>query len=151
MDLHPAAGATVVQVISATVATLRNARDLAKDSSNRELKEVIGDAFDSLLDLKERMLALDEENRELKAKLAKKASVTESLLPYGYVYKAEDSAKEHPLCPECYRKHEAIHPLPVATPWGDGTRRRCGTCGWIREEEATGSGSVRLGSMTRRR
>jgi len=85
MILNPATGATVVQVVSSTIATLKNARDLAKDSKDNELKGVIGDAFDSLLDLKERILALDEENRELKAQLATKAFFTNPVSPFGYI------------------------------------------------------------------
>jgi hypothetical protein len=56
MDFHPATGATVVQVMSSAITAPKNARDLAKDSKDCELKEVIGNAFDLLLDLKERML-----------------------------------------------------------------------------------------------
>jgi hypothetical protein len=77
MDLHVVAttGSGVLQAIGTTLSMLKNARDLAKESKNHELKDVISDAFDSLLDLRERMLALDEENRELKLKLAKKRFV----------------------------------------------------------------------------
>jgi hypothetical protein len=50
MIFNSAAGISVVQVIGSTIATLKNARDLARDSKDRELKDVIGEAFDSLLD-----------------------------------------------------------------------------------------------------
>ena len=102
MDIHAAAAATVVQTISSTLATLKNARDLAKDSKDHELKGVIGDAFDALLDLKERILALDEENRELKAKLSKREAIAGPLAPFGYLFKNGDM--EHPLCPNCYQE-----------------------------------------------
>jgi hypothetical protein len=96
MDFHPATGATVVQVISSAIAALKNARDLAKDSKDRELKEVIGNAFDLLLDPKERMLALDEENRDLKTQLAKKALITGPVPPFGYLYEKTDEAQPAP-------------------------------------------------------
>ena len=126
MIFSPTAGVTVVQVVSSTIATLKNARDLAKDSKDRELKDVIGDAFDSLLDLKERMLALDEENRELKLKLAKKASFTGPLPPFGYVYKEGDT---HPFCPKCFQEKGHEYPL-FSEPWDGTVRRSCSNCAW---------------------
>ena len=38
---------------------LRNARDLAKESGNAELKRVINELFDAFSEMKERMLAMD--------------------------------------------------------------------------------------------
>jgi hypothetical protein len=136
MDFHAAAGATVVQTLSSVIAALRNARDLAKDSKDRELKEVIGDAFDSLLDLKERMLALDEENRDLKAKLAKKASITGPVPPFGYLYEKTDEAQQFPLCPRCYQEKLHVYTL-VAENWGGATMRSCPNCHWQLVEENT--------------
>jgi hypothetical protein len=134
MDFHPATGATVVQVISSAITALKNARDLAKDSKDRELKEVIGNAFDLLLDLKERMLALDEENRDLKTQLAKKALITGPVPPFGYLYEKTDEAQQHPLCPRCYQEKLHVYTL-VAEEWDGGTMRRCPNCHWLREED----------------
>jgi len=64
---------TTAQLVASVVGTVKTARDLAKDIGNRELKETIGDAYDGLNDLRQRVLDLDEENRQLKADLAKKA------------------------------------------------------------------------------
>jgi hypothetical protein len=128
MVFDPAAGATVVQVISSTIATLKNARDLAKDSKDHELKEVIGNAFDALLDLKERILVLDDENRELKTKLAKKESIIGPVRPFGYVYRTEDSTHQYPLCPQCYQKDGAISYLSAPRLLAGGPRRECNSC-----------------------
>lgn len=125
------AGDTVVQTISSTITALKNARDLAKDSKDRELKEAIGDAFDSLLNLKERILALDEENRELKAQLAMKASFTGPVFPSGYVYAKEDVSQNHPLCPHCYQEKGHVYPL-VRRNYGGETRFHCPNCNWMR-------------------
>jgi hypothetical protein len=132
MIFNSAAGLTVVQVISSTIATLKNARDLAKDSKDRELKDVINAAFDSLLDLKERMLALDEENRDLKLKLVKKMSFIGPVPPFGYVYK--DGDMQHPFCPKCLQ--EKGHENPLFTERLDySVRRSCNTCFWCCNDE----------------
>jgi hypothetical protein len=128
MVFNAAAGATVVQVISSTIATLRNARDLAKDSKDRELKEVIGDVFNALLDLKERMLALDDENRQLKEQLAMKASFTGPVPPSGYIYAKEDVSQAHPLCPRCYQEKGHVYPL-ASRNYGGNSSRHCPNCG----------------------
>ncbi len=85
MDLHSVAttGSGVLSAIGTTLSTLKNARDLAKESKDHELKDVISDAYDRLIDLKERMLALDEENRNLKTKLAERDSIVGPILPFG--------------------------------------------------------------------
>jgi hypothetical protein len=132
MVFNPAAGATVVQVIGSTIATLKNARDLAKDSKDRELKEVIGDAFDALLNLKERMLALDEENRQLKDQLAIRASFTGPVPPHGYIYANEDESQAHPLCPRCYQEKGHVYPLELQKTYGGNTRRYCPNCMLLR-------------------
>jgi hypothetical protein len=94
---------TAGQLLGTAVSIIRNARDLAKDSSDHELKNVISDAYDAVLNLKEKLLDLDEENRQLKAQLSKRGSFTGPIPPFGYVYKADDTGKDHPLCPKCYQ------------------------------------------------
>jgi hypothetical protein len=133
MDFHSAI--PVSQLLSSTLSALNNVRDLAKESSNHELKEKISETYDAVLSLKERMLAMTDEIRDLKAQLAVKASFTGPVPPFGYVFK--DGDMDHPLCPNCYQEkgHESF--LPIAEPWNDGTKRRkCNTCGWIRLEES---------------
>jgi hypothetical protein len=118
---------TAGQLLGTAVSIIKNARDLAKDSSDHELKSVISDAYDAVLNLKEKLLDLDEENRQLKAQLAKRDSFTGPVPPFGYVYKADDTRKQHPLCPKCYQEngHESF-----LTRDSDGSRswRRCPVC-----------------------
>jgi hypothetical protein len=106
--LHDAS--TAGQLLGTAVSIIKNARDLAKDSSDHELKNVISDAYDAVLNLKEKLLDLDEENRQLKAQLAKRDSFTGPVPPFGYVYKADDRSKDHPLCPKCFQEngHESF-------------------------------------------
>jgi hypothetical protein len=70
------------------------------------------------------MLALDEENRELKTQLAKKALITGPVPPFGYLYEKTDEAQQHPLCPRCYQKDQHLYTL-VPSDWGGATMRTC--------------------------
>jgi hypothetical protein len=90
-------------LISATIGATKNARDLAKDSSDNALKDQIGDIYDALYELRERILALDEENRKLKAALEEKAAYVGPIPPHGYVFAGSDTERQHPLCPTCYQ------------------------------------------------
>jgi hypothetical protein len=142
MVFNPAAGITVVQVISSTIATLKNALDLAKDSKNRELKGEIGKAFDSMNDLRDRILSLDEENRNLKAKLAERDSILGPVLPFGYYYLATDTEQTSPLCPQCWQDKGQKYPLQ-AEPWNGGRRQRC-RCGFIKQETTGPTGPASM-------
>jgi len=126
---------TTAQLVASVVGTVKTARDLAKDIGNRELKETIGDAYDGLNDLRQRVLDLDEENRQLKADLAKKAEIEGPLPPFGYfIYK---HLPENPLCPKCYQaKESTISYMGPPQNWNRGMRRQCRNCGhYIYEKE----------------
>jgi|HubBroStandDraft_5_1064220.scaffolds.fasta_scaffold833991_1 hypothetical protein len=125
MDFH--AAIPITQMFSSTLSAINNVRDLARESSDRELKEKISEAYDGILSLKERMLTMNDEIRDLKFKLAKKAPFTDPEPPYGYIYRTDDTAKERPLCPACLRKDGGENYLDV-TPWDDGYSRSCRAC-----------------------
>lgn len=130
-----AGAVTTAQLIATVTGTLKTARELVKDVSNHELKEKIGDAYEGLLDLRERLLAIEDENRQLKNALSKKAQIEGPLPPFGYVYRVGD--REHPLCPRCYQSKEpAEFYLSGAQAWCGGIRRDCGACGLVVWERA---------------
>jgi hypothetical protein len=135
--------ATVGGLISSTISALRNARDLAKDSSDRELKEVIGDAYDGLLSLKEKTLDMDQEIRGLKEQLAQKAKFTEPTPPFGYVYRADDIHRNYPLCPTCSLKGGYLE----TESYGPATRRSCRMCPWFCDESPTVASPIRIARM----
>jgi hypothetical protein len=58
MNFHNAV--SITEFLSSAVSMLRNARDLAKESGNAELKRVINELFDAFSEMKERMLAMDD-------------------------------------------------------------------------------------------
>lgn len=138
----------ITQVLSSSVLMLKNARDLAKDSSNAELKGVINDLLDTFSELRERMLAKEDEIKDLKAQLAEKAAITGPHPPFGYFYKNDDA--EHPLCPKCYQ--EKGHQFMLAIERFNGSVSRFCRCGWnVEEVPAEPTGPIRLGRASRRR
>jgi hypothetical protein len=146
MDFHSAV--PITQVLSSSVSMLRNARDLAKESGNSELKGVINQLFDTFSELKERMLSMEDEITNFKTQLTKKAAITGPVAPFGYFYKNGDA--EHPLCPKCYQ--EKGHEYMLTTEHFNGSVSRVCRCGWSAEEApAEAVGQIRLGRMTRRR
>lgn len=113
--LIPTALVSAASVVNGAIASVKNARDIAKQSSDSVLKEAVSEAYDAVLDLKDRVLALDEENRELKAKLAEKGNIRYDR-DTQYFYKENE---ELPLCPKCYQQSDS-RPVYVAI-WDDGT------------------------------
>ena len=117
-------------LVNNAINVLKSARDLARDSSDSELKEKIGEVFDVLFDLRERVLTLDEENRILRAEVEAKAIYIGPVPPHGYYYASKDKAEEHPLCPTCYQSSpQKIGFLENVEPWNGGLRRVCKLCG----------------------
>jgi hypothetical protein len=136
------------QMLSSTLSIARDARDLAGQSTDNELKGVVGQLFDAFSAMKERMLAMDDEITKLKARLTKMADVSGPVAPFGYFYKNGDA--EHPLCPKCYQEKGREYML-TTDHFNGGTSRAC-QCGWsIEEVPAQAVGQVRLGRMSRRR
>lgn len=129
MTLLPPEILTATQLVGGLVASAKNARDLAKDSSNHDLKAAISDLYDEVLNTKERVLDLDEEVRRLKAELARKDEFIGPTEPHGYFfYKARP---DEPLCPKCFqasRQHPVF--LSLLTNLDGGQYRSCLQCGF---------------------
>jgi hypothetical protein len=141
---------TTVQLLSQAITGLKNARDLAKESGNRELIEKIGDAYNIFSDLKERILDLQEENRVLKEQLAKRDSCTGPVPPFGYVYKTDDADRAYPLCPKCYQEKQGHVSYLARQKWGDGYNIYCG-CGWSFTHDGDTPEPIRSGVSRRDR
>jgi hypothetical protein len=128
------AAVTAAQMVASVVSTVKAARDLAKDISNHELKEKIGDIYKGLNDLRQRILDLDEENRNLKAELAKRAETDGPVPPFGYYF--DKRHPDSPLCPKCYQSSDSrLAFMGPQEPWGNGAlRRKCQLCGHVIDE-----------------
>jgi hypothetical protein len=129
MSILPPAVLTVTQLVSGLVASAKNAQDLAKASSDRELKSTISELYDSLLDVKACVLDLDEENRNLKAELARKEEIVGPNDPHGYFFYKDNLGK--PLCPKCVqslpRNPVFLSPAKIVN---GASYRECPICHW---------------------
>ena len=129
MTILPPAVLTAAQLVGNLVASAKNARDLAKGSSDHELKASISELYDSLIDVKARVSELDEENRRLKADLAKKGQIVGPTEQFGYFFHKDNS--EQPLCPKCIQSQpsNAVFLSPSYRHNG-GQLRKCPVCSY---------------------
>jgi len=136
MSIIPQAALTTVQIISGLAASAKNAVDLAKSSSSNELKGAVSELYDSVLDVKARVLDLDEENRSLRAQLAQREEIVGPDAKFGYFY--FKSKPDEPLCPKCYQSapSKVVNMGPKDRRAG-GIMRFCPVCDFpITEERA---------------
>lgn len=101
MSIIPKAALTTVQIVSGLAASAKNAVDLAKSTSNSELKGAVSELFDSVLDVKARVLELDEENRRLTKELEQKDEIVGPEGKDGFFFYKSKPGK--PLCPKCWQ------------------------------------------------
>lgn len=127
MTILPSAVLTTTQLVGGLVASAKNALDLAKATSDHGLKASLSELYDSVLDVKSRVLDLDQENRELKEALAKRREVIGPLEPHGYFFHKDKP--DQPLCPKCLQsqpRNEVY--LPPAKEIDGGEYRFCIIC-----------------------
>lgn len=131
MTIIPPVVLTATQIVGGLVASAKTARYLAKDSSNHDLKVAISDLYDEVLNVKERALDLDEENRRLKAELSHKDEIVGPDEATGYFF--YKNRIQQPLCPKCYQTSPSntvfLGPLHNCN---GGQRRTCSVCGYHR-------------------
>jgi len=116
---------TAVTMLANVVGTLRNASDLAKSSTDADLKIAISEAYSALIDLKAKISELDDENRELKAKLAQKENWKRHS-KFGYYIRDEEP--DAPICQKCYEGGGKIAYLSAVKQEPGGLRRECIQC-----------------------
>lgn len=103
MSIIPQAALTTIQIVSGLAASAKNAVDLAKSTSNNDLKGAVSELYDSVLDVKARVLELDEEVRSLKAQLAQREEIEGPDAQFGYFHFKRKP--DMPLCPKCYQSN----------------------------------------------
>jgi hypothetical protein len=147
MTILPPAVLTTVQLVGGLVASAKNARELAKASSDHALKASVSELYDSVLDVKGRVLDLDEENRRLKAELSRKDEFTGPIEPHGYFFYKDKP--QQPLCPKCFQSQPSnpVFMSPLFN-YNGGTKRTCIICHWANVETPSQTSSPR---STRRR
>lgn len=143
MSIIPQAALTTVQIVSGLAASAKNAVDLAKGTSNNELKGALSELYDSVLDVKARVLDLDEEVRSLKTQLAQREEIIGPDKADGYFYLK--SKPDQPLCPKCYQSipSNTVHLGPTHN-FNGGKRRLCSVCGYRHMESPANPPQIRM-------
>jgi hypothetical protein len=128
MTIIPPVVLNTAQIVAGAVASARNAVELAKASSSHELKAAVSELYDSLLDVKARVLDLDEENRALRAAATEAAKYVGPIAPHGYFFSVE--SMEDPLCPKCFQARSRIISFMKAPDYAGNGRysRQCPIC-----------------------
>jgi hypothetical protein len=137
-SIVPAAALSVASLVSNVLSSAKAAKELAKQSGDTDLKEQIGDLIDSVLEVKQRVLELDEENRSLRQQLAQKGAVRRDS-QFGYYFGEGDP---DPLCPKCYESAAKLIHLTQAKTWSGGVRRDCRECRQVFWEVPLGTNSI---------
>ena len=134
MSIIPQAALTTIQIVSGLAASAKNAVDLAKSTSNNELKGAVSELYDSVLDVKARVLELDEEVRSLKAQLAQRGEIIGPDEAFGYFY--FKSNPNEPLCPKCYQSSPSkVVNMGPRDQRAGGIMRFCPVCDFTVTEE----------------
>jgi hypothetical protein len=141
VTILPSALLTTAQLVGNLVSSAKNARDLAKESSDHELKASISELYNSLIDVKARVLDLDEDNRRLTAELARKGQIIGPTGQFGYFFHKDNP--EQPLCPKCFQNQSSntvfLGPLHKHS---NGLLRKCPVCDYGNYEEPPKRGRI---------
>ena len=133
MQLTTSALATVNSVM----ALGKTAVELAKKTKDPELKEKVSEVLNGILDLKGTIISLDEENQNLKVKLAQRGTITRDPR-YGYWLKENET---EPLCPKCYEGESRVAYL---SPLRSGVRK-CNVCQTPYYESGSNAAAISIG------
>jgi hypothetical protein len=120
-----AVGAAVT-MLSAALSTFKQVKELSAGSGDLALKESVSELYDKLLDVKQSLIELEDENRTLRQQLQAKAEL-ERRPPHGYWFKKGEA---DPICPLCHQRDgKAIYLDPPYTSREDGSiTRYCRGC-----------------------
>jgi hypothetical protein len=134
MAIIPPDPLTAVQLISGLVASAKNAVDLAKTTTNRDLQSAVSELLLGVIDVKLRVVELDEQVRDLKAQLAQKEEIEGPDARFGYFY--FKSKRDEPLCPKCYQSvpSNVVNMGPRSQRAG-GIMRFCPVCDFFVTEQ----------------
>lgn len=90
---------TAVSLVNGTIGLLKDARDAAKQSDDHDLKAKLNDVYDAVLELKEVIGNLRQENAELRAEIENSRSYVQH---HSAIWKRGPGGTEDgPFCPTC--------------------------------------------------
>jgi hypothetical protein len=126
--LDPHTAATAVGLVNSAFSSVKTALDLAKKTTDIELKHEVSKALDNVLELKVTVYELAEENCDLHRRLNERSEVKRWGDQGYYVANGQEN---DPYCPKCYEDKEKLIHLPPAEVCNRGRRRVCRVCSSI--------------------
>jgi hypothetical protein len=99
------AATTALGLANSAVSAVKSAYELSKKTSDLDLKHQISHVLDTVLDLKVKIIELDEENRMLRQQVEQKDNLKRDAVT-GFWFKDGDEAA--PLCPKCYESDNKL-------------------------------------------
>ena len=138
-------------ILSNAMKLLDSVREEAKGSKDLALKENISNLYNDLLDLKAAHIRIEEENAELRRRIAQAADKPPvpqirqvGAVHYYYV------GEEGPYCQPCYDGKSKVVRVTPPEPWSGGQRRHCPVCHAIFQETKSASADRPVRSGGRR-
>lgn len=137
-------------LVGKTTEALNALREHAKRTKDLDIKDQINTMYDHVLDLKEAISRLVDENNALKRKLEHETEKP-VLRPFGDTVYCFQSNNPNPCCPNCYSDKGKLIPLSSPQDWNGGVRRECTLCGeqFYERRMNVGGPPVRLGGRYR--
>jgi hypothetical protein len=138
-------------LVTTTIVAAQNAFDLAGELADDELRDRIYQIYELVCILDRQMQALEQENRDLRRRLAslrpfdepgRKTSASRRGV-FGYWFLENETA---PLCPVCCERDDAVSYLTQLERVSEGSRRVCPTCESVFWEQRTSELPVIPGS-----
>jgi regulator of replication initiation timing len=96
--------ATASSVLGTALTAMKYVREVSDSTDDLELKSRINDLYTAMVDVKDRVMDLSEENRRLKEELARKDEIVGPEGPKGYFFLK--SKPDNPLCPKCLQSKD---------------------------------------------
>jgi len=117
---------TAVSLVNGTISLLKEARDSAKRSDDHDLKDKLSEVFDAVLELKEILGNLREENSGLRQQLQARAKLIWDREEKLYFAEGDPD----PFCPSCMDLNGRQIRLHTAPSWGThvGRKYECNVC-----------------------
>jgi hypothetical protein len=124
--IDPHTATTALGIANTAIGSVKSALELAKKTKDLDLKHEISNVMDNVLELKAKVLELDEENRNLRQSLEQKETIKREP-KHGFWLKEGETA---PLCPRCYEGAEHLTVYLSNAKFSDifGYRRTCNVC-----------------------
>ena len=126
MSLTAASAATTI--LSHAMKALDSLREQAKGSKDAGLKENISRLYDSLLDLKAAVIRVDEENSDLRRRIAEHTQTGRPEIKQVGAVNYYFVGDQGPYCQPCYDGKGKLVALTPAQEANSGVYRRCALC-----------------------